>query len=114
MDEPPLYCSDSEASIAVPEQSIRIDIAVVVLEDPVPDDPRGVRVLGDVERGIQHEAANAACRENDQHDGNSSHYRLSSGRPCAFPVEGSSSRLGHQTPAVPACDPSSSCFGTLN
>jgi hypothetical protein len=28
MDEPPLHCSDPEASIAVPEQSIRIDIAV--------------------------------------------------------------------------------------
>ena len=28
MDEPPLYCSDPETTIAVPEQSIRIDIAV--------------------------------------------------------------------------------------
>ena len=28
MDEPPLYCPDPEASIAVTEQSIRIDIAV--------------------------------------------------------------------------------------
>ena len=28
MDEPPLHCPDPEASIAVPEQSIRIDIAV--------------------------------------------------------------------------------------
>ena len=29
MDEPPLHGSDPEASIAVPEQSIRIDIAVL-------------------------------------------------------------------------------------
>ena len=28
MDEPPLYGSDPEASIAVPEESIRIEIAV--------------------------------------------------------------------------------------
>jgi len=28
MDEPPLYGSDPETSIAVPEESIRIDIAV--------------------------------------------------------------------------------------
>jgi hypothetical protein len=48
------------------------------LEKPVPNGPRVMRVLGDVEGWIQREAASATYHENAQYDGNSPHYRLSS------------------------------------
>jgi hypothetical protein len=51
---------------------------------PVPDDPRGVRVLGDVERDSTR-SRKRSLRERPARC-NSSHYRLSSGRP-RLPVE---------------------------
>jgi hypothetical protein len=46
MNEPPLYGSDPEASIAVPEQSIRIDIAVT--QELVPVDWASNRIRSDL------------------------------------------------------------------
>jgi len=48
----------------------RVDVAQ---GEPVSDSPGSMRVLADVERGVQGEAATAACHEKAQQDGKSSH-----------------------------------------
>ena len=86
----------AEPEIPIGRLGNRVDVAQ---GEPIPDGPRRMRVLADVERGIQREAATAACHENAQQDGNSSHYRLS--------WAGSLSiiRWGRHTPSTPSREP---------
>ena len=65
------------------------------------------------ESGIQREPA--ACHEDGQHDGNSSHYRLFLGASLRFPIEGSSSAIVMTFVGLDASpeDPSSWYFATV-
>ena len=61
----------------------RVDVAH---GEPVPDGPRGVRVLVDVERGVQGESAGAARQQNCQPDYRSSVLPLHAGIIILFPA----------------------------
>jgi hypothetical protein len=60
----------AEPEIPIGRLRNRVDVA---LDEPTPDSPRLMGILADVKRGIQREAATAACDKKPERDGNSSH-----------------------------------------
>ena len=60
----------AEPEIPIGRLGNRVDVA---LDEATPDSPRHVRILADLKRGIQGEAATAACDKDPEQDGNSSH-----------------------------------------